>query len=794
MNQDNINVIIENILSRRQTQRLPEVVKRLDRLKEVRIKLNELQNLVERISRELNAEAGPYFTLLSKDPEVLAKFKAIAWNNDFKDVGEKVKATIDELERLKNRFERPALRIAFVGWERQGKSTFLKTIAGLNNKIIPAYSGNSCTGAVSVIHNDRQPKLSDGTPVEVLVRVVYYSEGEMLKVVNGKLKKFFPSGIYQIGRLDQIPSLNLPDSPENNWDPKLCDEYIKFKETVIDHYSEYSNLIGTGIHEYHDENVIVQHVAQYEEFDHEVPNAERKFRGNKVYWERPYYKYNAVKTVDIYTAFNIEATEKLELVDTIGIGSSSDSESIREEMFRVLREDCDAAIDLFRPEINGAVPSTQTDILKEIQDKLGDMNPSKWIGYVVNKVCSGEHTNFPGGASSAHNSLVKSHSINSNNSVAWVKLIDGDDFNDVKDNLVLPLLSLISENLDLLDQQLFEKADSLGKDANDKCVDIVKNSSSVISADLATNANSLALFVNHLYPDMLKEFGIAMNKLDVEGYAKHQDEPCGKLATEYEKVIGAIGSCIPKKKDLYEQFIAAMGLTEVVLFQETVEQLRNDIFTAYEDVNTTVLYPLQEQVKMDIIKVLYEEGLMKHLPVPIKGPSTQWLRSVIDNYVDEKTYPYFRRALEFILDYKINIEGMVEFNVAKSLNIIDPAHREFIPYRGEHGADFDTCAENVWQELRSRRKPVASRLSSWIESFSVIPSHSFYSRVHKFHLKVMSDKNGRKDFRNFYLENMSLFWTDVIVKSGITQKAFGEWNEKTKALQHSVSALTFYND
>ena len=42
---------------------------------------------------------------------------------------------------------------AFICFEHRGKICFLQSISGLSNKVIPAYCGTSCTGAVSVIHN-----------------------------------------------------------------------------------------------------------------------------------------------------------------------------------------------------------------------------------------------------------------------------------------------------------------------------------------------------------------------------------------------------------------------------------------------------------------------------------------------------------------------------------------------------------------------------------------------------------------------------------------------------------------
>lgn len=119
---------------------------------------------------------------------------------------------------------------------------------------------------------------------------------------------------------------------------------------------------------------------------------------------------------------------------------------------------------------------------------------------------------------------------------------------------------------------------------------------------------------------------------------------------------------------------------------------------------------------------------MKNLPTPHDSPTVEWLKDIIDNYIMEEKYPCLYKALRFILDYQINIEGLVEYNVTKSLYVLDKTHSEFIKYQGEFTEDFEQKASDVWQELCNRLTPIQKRLRDWICSFTLIPSHSFYSR------------------------------------------------------------------
>lgn len=767
--------------------RLQVIEARIANLASVKKRIEELDALVATIKNQIVEKKGEYFNMLVADPDALSQMEEVSCAN----AKSKVSKLIDSLELLKKRFEREAIRIAFIGRERQGKSTFIKTITGLNDKVIPAYSGNSCTGAVSVIHNVQNVKDENGNDVKVKVVAEYYDTPTFLEMVNEKLHRFFPDGSVKVGRLEQIESLQLPDNLQGNQSTKVIAEYLKFKTSVVDNYGKYSHLIGVGTRSYYDEDEIAQHVAQYEEFDHTVPGShEVKKDDGTIVYQLDYFKYVAVKNVNIYTAFEIETTKKLELVDTIGIGSSADSAAIEAEMYRVLREDCDAAIDMYRPDVTPNYPQEQADLLDNLIDKLSDREPEKWIVYVLNKITSGFYKN----AASAEAVLKTAENIISGKTprpVAWTKAIDGTIFNDVRDELVSPLLSLIAENLDVLDQNLIDKTDNLCKEAYNECLKLVKAANAVTSAGAGISADAMSLFDEKLYKELLKSFGYAMNQIDQKDYATKRDTECFQLEQAYTNIIDEIDVYIPDEDVILERFETGALVTQNQMFEEYVEQMRNDIFSAFENVNEDVLHPLQEKVKTDLIQILYNEGLMKNLPTPHDTPSIEWLKDIIENYVNEEKYPSLYKAMRFILDYQINIEGLVEYNVTKSLYVLDKTHAEFIKYQGEFTEDFGQKASDVWQELCSRLTPVRNRLRAWISSFTLIPSHSFYSRVHKFHVKVMTDEEGREDFRRFYRNNMGLIWSAEINAAGKLEKAFGDWTERVKALQTVVTSDNF---
>ena len=180
--------------------RLQIIEARIANLASVKKRIEELDALVATIKNQINEKNGEYFNMLVTDLDALSQMEEVSCFN----AKAKVAELIDALDLLKKRFEREAIRIAFIGRERQGKSTFIKTITGLNDKVIPAYSGNSCTGAVSVIHNVQNVTDEFGNPVDVKVVAEYYDTAKFLEMVNEKLNRFFPDGSQKVGRLEQI--------------------------------------------------------------------------------------------------------------------------------------------------------------------------------------------------------------------------------------------------------------------------------------------------------------------------------------------------------------------------------------------------------------------------------------------------------------------------------------------------------------------------------------------------------------------------------------------------------------
>lgn len=757
---------IQDIINARALH-LPVIQAQIEHLQNVQTKIEDLRKLIkDDIEIQLENKNGIYYNIISEDPKIQFAFDKV--KKAFAKVDEKtpngiicklVEEQLIRLKTLEDRFKREAIRVAFIGWERQGKSTFLKTITGLNDKVIPAYSGDSCTGAVSVIHNQGE---------SLRVDVQYYSLAEFLEIVNQKIKNFYNHNV-TVRQLSDIKT--LPDL-ENE---KASGEYLKFKQSYIDHYEDYNTLIGSGTQQYYDEDEVAKHVAQYEEFDHKVPGS--VFNQEKNVYVLHYYKYVAVKDVDIYTPFKVGDTQKIELVDTIGIGSAADSVKVEQEMYRVLREDCDAAIDLYRPEKVANWPSTQMNILQGLWDNLQDREPSKWIVYVINSITSGEFKNI-----AAVPSVLKIVNDNLNLMkttcpVAWAHDVKGADLEDVTTRLINPLLDLIISNLPTLDSNLMADVRQKGKELYVQYASLVNDVENVLKSSIKHTGNATKVF-NKLYKSLRDNFDTVLTTLN-NSYKSEYLNPCEEVEAVLESVIQDLYDTLPDPEEI--DGLIAKGNALGTVYDIFSDKFCNNIYAAFESVSTDVIIPLRENVKLDVIKILFNEGRMGKIRLVgydiANGPSVEWLDCLLKEKVNEDIYPALYDTLNFILSYHFNIEDAIEADVATCIGTVDKLNlRDFIQLQAYDQESGCTEGEFIFQELGDRVPQIQASLRQFKSRFALMPSHSFATRVNKFHIKALRDEQTQDNLEDFYIDNEGAIWREEFQNQANEETAFGQWN------------------
>lgn len=752
------------------------VDKRISDMEAVQKAVDDLDKKLTVIQSQKKNQQGEYYTILLNDPEAAIQIELV----NCEDAKKKIAEVREVLMKLRKRFEREAVRIAFVGYERMGKSSFLKSLTELDDEVIPALSGGSCTGAPSVIHP------ADKFRVEIQL----FTAEEFLLSLNQKLERLMgKQNAPKVHTIDEIALLDVTDYNGAN-----SGEVEEFVGNIVSCLESFRNDLTGEKRTFTNKKVIKEYVAQYFLYD-EIPEGEnsakfsyeeRQINGkNKWVYVQYFPHYLAAKKVDIYTPLP-EDCGKCEFVDTIGMGAKIDTEYIKELMYDTLKNDCDVAVDVFRPD--GAVynfDSRQTEIIQDIKQQLAVRQPRKWMAYVANAVTGEANNNEANAKKAIEEKTVKD---------LFEKrvAVDATDREAVINQLINPLLDMVTHNLNDLDTQLLSLANQPLNEAYDACLSLVQTAQNVVGKSSGIGGDLFNLIDSKLIPEIDKELRKALIEADELGYAKQADKPCVELEEAYLGVIKKMSKAIPSPDIIQEALMTSSEHNESQIFNEYVEDFRNNVFELFENVNHKVLHPLQEKVKEALIGVLYKNARFYKLKVPVEGPSIHWLERFIKDYVSEKDYPALYKSLRYILDYQISIEGMVEYYVTRSLYVIDRNHSDFIPYKGKHiNGDFEANSDSVWQELFNRVLIIEPRLKSWIEDFTAIPSHSFYSRVHKFHMKLVTDKEGARELRTFYINNRNAIWSEELLGAAKTNQAFSSWGDRVEALDKCIKPEYF---
>lgn len=782
---------IDEIIRQRH-ERLPMIQEQRKFLERLRNGLNSLEMILGQIQTELGCHEGSYYDMIKAHPEMEITLKSVSTQKGY----ELLERQVRHLDLMEKRFSRESVQIAFIGYERQGKSCFLQSISGLSGKVIPSYSGTSCTGAVSVIHND--PAMADN---QVRAEITYFSMSELLENVRAKYEKFFGGCPNLLSSFEDIKKLDL--NGFRTYDLTKGAEFGKFK-TLVEHIDDYRELIGESNQtiEITDENQIIKQVAQYEEIDGD--NGKK----NVVH----YYNYLAVKSADIYTKFPESECGRIVLVDTIGLGDSSDTSGIEEQMFRVLREDCDAAVDVYMPSPNGAsFNSDQLNVLKNITDRLGERDPEKWIVYALNRT--------PGNANLMNPIKLQINDVfgrMEKKPVAWVKDINALDPNDVKENLMTPLLNMITNNLDDIDTALMDEYNKSGESLFEKILELNNNFSGLVN-ESQKYGDRYGVF-DKLYEDSLQLVGTVWegkglklsNRLgDVYAYVKHDNS---EIRNQIMRIIDGFYDLIPSKEAIKHHVERNISNAEGV-YKWALDELRNRIYEEFRNFEEVCIQKQLIDVKNKIYHALFDDDWGKLGRIPLahysveNGPivhdryenkedySDDWLFVFAEERVKEK-YPELYQVLMNVVKFELDISVVREYYVDRLVESINTMKgKAYIRFNSDLISGFwdldpvekhDKIAETIWTYIFNQVVPILQREDKFnvgdpvrylLEEFPNLPNHAFVGRTETFYDKMIQDHdmlNGQ--LKDLYRNNMSIIWNKEFAEMQSSENACNAWN------------------
>lgn len=248
----------------------------------------------------------------------------------------------EELRRLKNRTGRDTLNIGVVGKPKQGKSTFLQALTGLEEAIIPT-GKDFVTGACSYLRHD--PTVVPGDAYAIITP---YSRREFMDEV---LAPFCQKFRLVLNSLDDLPNLELPEDSSLTETEKF--ELERLHGLKAD-YAEYKELLGQ-------ESIRIpkQEIRRYVAQCDETTTIK-------------YSNWYAVKRAEIHCRFPQDDIGDVTICDTPGLGDFTPG--AQAALLEKLSMDMDVAFFLKRPQGKETIEPDDTefyDVIKAANPLIG---------------------------------------------------------------------------------------------------------------------------------------------------------------------------------------------------------------------------------------------------------------------------------------------------------------------------------------------------------------------------------------------------------------------------------------
>lgn len=705
--------------------------------------LQEYQTLRENVLTQIKAEKGEYYTMSVEDPTLQQKVELA----DPSATILQLQKCLAECGRLEKRFNRETINISVVGRAGQGKSRLLQSISGVENDIIPADTGGDCTGAKSTIANSKG---------KTYAHIRFYTEQEIVTQVNAYLEKLDATHL-TIGSAVRIPTIPV-DSIDvaTTTQESLLGQLRKY----VEHYDKYCDNLGNEI-DVSDKSRIRYYVAQY---DTGKP-------------DKHFYAYLGVKEVTIYTEFPTEDVGKIMLVDTIGLGDTS--LDLEKKMLDTLVNDSDAAIVVRKADAQRDGIRNEDDQLYDmLANALGNSGLEYWLFYAIN-ACAALHNEVTG------NILMEAFQkkqASGAQQFADLTLVDCASEKAVREKLLLPMLNFLAENLQNVDNNLMREANTQFVDCYQKYFDLCAKVGNVLSGGFRKSLQTGGLF-DELYEDKLgltRELKALMDK-----YAA-QNAKCEAISDNVKSIIRNIASHCPTQDEIRHRLTSGGEkghAPNVYLYY--ADNLRAVIRDEFEEINKSTIVNLQDDFKKEVCDVLGDDngGRMKRIPIQgeLPGNPISWMEALMEEKMSG--YPLIVEAIRDIIEYRLNIEGLLEFKVDNALACLDyyPQNSKFV-MPDFNGLSDDDIVFDIEQTLQNAIPIVADDLLEGIQELLIIPYHSFRARIRKLNDRLVFKKEGQRELKNFYRENAPAIWPEEFKNVASKEMALGQLNDCCDAL------------
>ena len=452
-------------------------------------------------------------------------------------------------------------------------------------------------------------------------------------------------------------------------------------------------------------------------------------------------------------------------------------------MLETLKNDSDSAIVLRKNDITRWNIRDKDNILYDkLKEALGDSCIEYWLCYVVNAY--GGDVERKAGEAIRDNLLSQK-----NRKISFAASVDCANFNEVRDNLLIPLLSRIEDNLGIIDNELLKSANIIFSEAHKELFRFYNEMQKILAGGLKEYLQSGGKNFDDLFDEM--EFSSELKKLENKykptfKNRESQDPESKELLEAVEEATKSIAMRCPTEDEISKRLARGDqegGPDEV--YHYFAGNLRAKVRECFEEVNKKCLSEIQDSAKREIIGIIRgaKGGSLGVLPLIGEIPcpneeydnSIEWLGVFIEERLNE--YPLVKAAFSELYNRKLLIADVIEDKVEKALRFLvpDKNNKSFVKLSFEEMTD-EEIAYMIEQTLSNSILDISEDLSNGIKEMLSIPYRRFYTWVNVLRDKLFIKKEGKRELKNLYREEAASFvWKDKIIHENETNEAKRQW-------------------
>lgn len=533
----------------------------------------------------------------------------------------------------------------------------------------------------------------------------------------------------------------------------------------IDHMEEIRPNLRKKACRIEEEN-IEEYVAMYKSTDDRVK----------------YWKYLSVKCANIHCTFPKNDAGKIILVDTIGMGSQS--LGIGDSLMDTVKNDSDAVIYMQRPDPKRShFGEEDTEISNEIVKTIREDCAKRMMFWVLNHVSSGEACNTKG------IEIVEQELREANYPIARLLKVDCSSEKAVEDKLLTPVLEVISQNIDGIDEIYLNQAaklmETLYQAYNAVCDKLVESR-------IGGMKTGFEKYKKQQIKELIKVKLQNSIRIRCYEYQAKANEKYTPMNDELESVLKKISAAVPSKEEIIDIINHNNGTAET--YMHTTDTLRLRIIDAVLELDKPLSIGT-DAVKNDIIQILTDPsygqlGAVLPYQVGIDTP-TEWIDKFIEKNRDTERFTLIRQALEILRDFKVSVEGFMLYDIRLALSPIDSrvedgTNRKIPEYDLNKQEEI---AEVIYEYLQDDIYELRQKIQQIVVLHEVVPNKAFFAAIRDFHDRISYSMNSEEivddAWEELYDRWCTVIWAEEAKKYNGIQKEAVEWNTVVAKLKEN---------